>query len=686
MNLGTPWMLLLLPPLALTGCLLARAHRLQRDAACRLQGVAPETGPPRPGRRDWLALAALTCMVLALARPQWSPRPYDVERRGRDLVIALDVSRSMLAADVPPSRLEAARIAIHEALPALAGQRIALVTFAGSATVRVPLTLDREFVRYMLERADPSDMDLGSTSLQAAVEKAVGTVLTDAARGQRDLVVFTDGEDHLSNIEKTAALLAKCGARVLIIGIGDPVQGARVPDAAAAGQWMKFKDNEVVSRLDEGTLTTLSGKSSNVTYYPARTRPFDLVQLYDKLISGATDDVVVGKTRQVRYSEGYPYLLGLSVALWLAAWPWRLPATRHLLWLVLLLPGCGRHTDDSTEATFKAKFQQGGELLQHAQEQSEIDVFAARSLLLNSREAYLRAALLRPGNVETARQITGVTGRLKELDAAIEKQRDAEKKRHEGLAEIIGQLEKLTRRQARLSQQSGQLLARQLVTAKAELDYNGDRANDLSFGIAPVGSSSGKDNRLASRAAKEQRAVHEGTAHLSESITFQQNTLRQLLAHAYGDTGKQAPTELDPVVDLLGGAQAAQNAALASLVRESVQWPKANSALHMAAGRMEQAIEELRGLLPPAKDQDENNKPPLNQNDYDEELDGSDSEAEGKKLQSTPTAECEAALALRALPTPKYTSAEILAEEAANQQRRAKQKAARAAAKVEKNW
>ena len=231
MSLGTPWMLLLLPVVALAGWLMLRARRLQCEAACRLQGVVPENRPARLGRGDWLVLAALACTVLALARPQWNPRPYDVERRGRDLVIALDVSRSMLAADVFPSRLEAARIAIHEALPALTGQRIALITFAGSASVRVPLTLDHGFVRYMLERADPSDVDVGSTSLQAAFEMAVDKVLTDAAGGRRDLVVFTDGEDHLSNIEKTAELLAECGARVLIIGLGDPIQGARVPDA-----------------------------------------------------------------------------------------------------------------------------------------------------------------------------------------------------------------------------------------------------------------------------------------------------------------------------------------------------------------------------------------------------------------------------------------------------------------------
>ena len=306
MSLGAPWMLLLLPLVALAGWLMARGRRLQREAGCRLKGGAPQNGQAVLGRGDWLTLAALACAAVALARPQWNPRPYDIERRGRDLVVALDVSRSMLAADVYPNRLETARIAIHEALPALAGERVALVTFAGSASVRVPLTLDHAFVRYMLERADPSDVGVGSTSLQAALEKVASTVLTDAAGGRRDLIVFTDGEDHLSDIDETAELLARCGARVLIVGLGDPVRGARVPDALDDGRWMRHNNVEVVSRLEEGTLVELADRGSNVTYFPARTRPFDLVPLYRQLVEGAGDDVVVGGLRRVRYTEGYP--------------------------------------------------------------------------------------------------------------------------------------------------------------------------------------------------------------------------------------------------------------------------------------------------------------------------------------------------------------------------------------------
>ena len=171
MSLSAPWMLLCLSLVAVTGWLMARSRRLQGEAAFRLTGVAAKDGRGGLTRRDWLTLASLICVVVALARPQWSPRPYETERRGRDLVIALDVSRSMLAADIFPSRLEMARIAIHEALPALSGQRVSLVTFAGSALVRVPLTLDHGFVRYVLERADPSDMDLGSTSLAGGIRE-----------------------------------------------------------------------------------------------------------------------------------------------------------------------------------------------------------------------------------------------------------------------------------------------------------------------------------------------------------------------------------------------------------------------------------------------------------------------------------------------------------------------------------
>ena len=595
-------------------------------------------------------------------------------------MIALDVSRSMLAADVFPSRLEIARIAILEALPALTGHRMALVTFAGSASVRVPLTLDHEFVRYMLERADPSDMDLGSTSLQAALEKVATSVLTDAARGGRDLVLFTDGEDHLSDLAKTAGLLAQCGARVLIVGLGDPDRGARVPDAVDMGRWMRHNNVEVVSRLEEDTLAKLADESPNVTYFPARTRPFDLVTLYQRWVAEADDDVVVGGLQQVRYTEGYPYLSALAVVLWLASAGLRPPKTRALILLILLVPGCARQGDEQNKAAFEARVQQGSELLRAAEEQSDTDAVAERSLLVDAREEFLCAALLLPGDIETARRITTISRRLHELEPVIAQQRAEEEQRHEKLAVTVQRLEKLLVRQKRLAQRSQRILSRRLVPS-------GEAANlpDPSMANEPFPMQDEMDD-LAPPVLKEQQAVREKTGSVLDGIARQQKMLREILTRAYGDIEKLPATEVDPVAELLTEAVTAQDEALSTLAPGAVAWPRANTSLHTAAGRMEQALEALRSLQPPATDDDKDEMASRKAGDYEEEIDGLDSESQESRSQPMSAGDFQEALSLQSLPIPDYTPAEILAEEAANQQNRARRKAARAGAKVEKNW
>jgi hypothetical protein len=447
---------------------------------------------------------------------------------------------------------------------------------------------------------------------------------------------------------------------------------------------MKYKDADVVSRLDESTLEKLAGKSANVTYYSARTRPFDLVTLYRQIISGAADDVVVGQLRQVRYTEGYSYLIGLSLVLWLASSPWGLPTARTLVLSALLLSSCSQRIDDG-EAAFQAKLKRGGELLQFAQEQHSTDLVAERSLLLDAREQFLCAALLRPGHVETARRITAISRRLREVDAAIEEQRAEEKKRREKLDEIVQRLEKLALRQAGLSQQSTRLLARRQVASKAKL--NAEDYNIIDY-IDDGNTTASRNNerRLASPAAQEQQAVREGTASVLESVTIQRDTLRRLLTKAYGDVGRLPATELDPIADLLTEAVAAQQQALASLDPKSLRWPQANTAFHTAAGRMQQALESLRSLQPPSDDQNDHAMPAKKNGDYDEDMAGADSDTKDNKSPPVAAGDFQAALSQQSLPVPNYTSAEILAEESANQQKRIKSRTARAGAKVEKNW
>ena len=425
---------------------------------------------------------------------------------------------------------------------------------------------------------------------------------------------------------------------------------------------MRYEDRAVVSRHNERLLAELAENRRHVTYYPARTRPFDLVTLYRKMVAGSTDDVVVGELQAVRYTEGYPLLLGLAVALWIAASPARFPWTRAALCGILLVSGCRRQADEEAEAEFQAKFLRGTELLQYAQEQSEADVQAGRLLLEEAREQFLDAGLLKPGDRATAREITAATRRLRQLDAAIAEQRAREQERHADLAELVRRLQGLTDRQRQLSQQSRQVLLRRPVLTRDELD------------------------RLASPVAEAQRAVREATARVLDTVAFQRDTLRELLRRAYGDVGGLPPTEFDPPASQLAVAIKAQERALSSLAAGSVRWPRANTALHAAAGRMQDALDLLRGQLPPETDTADRRKPARNDRDGDHEPAEDGSSADDQQTPSESPGDFSTALSLRSLPVPNQTSAEILAEEVANQTQRAQQKAARAGSRVEKNW
>jgi hypothetical protein len=269
------------------------------------------------------------------------------------------------------------------------------------------------------------------------------------------------------------------------------------------------------------------------------------------------------------------------------------------------------------------------------------------------------------------------------LEAAIAKQRSEEKERHEELSVLIERLQNFTVRQARLAQQSSQLLRRRLVPRNADLSKSGESDNVINDDAIE---NSNHDRRLARPASTEQQAVRAETGSVLDTVTYQQNTVRQLLRQAYGETGGPPPTELDPAAKLLAEAMAAQQQAITNLAPESLRWPQANSAFHTATGRMQQAIESLRSLQPPSNDEGDDATSRRNQNTYDENMDGTDSETEADKSQSVSAGDFETALSLQSLPVPNYTAEEILAEESANQQQRARQKAARAGAKVEKNW
>ena len=143
-----------------------------------------------------LLLLAFVSIVLALTEPKWNPQPQQIRRQGRDVAILLDTSKSMLAEDIKPNRLERSKLAIRDLLEVLRGDRIAIVTFAGNATVKCPLTQDYAFVRMALADISPESSSRGGTMIGDAIRKATEEVFDKQSRQYKDLILITDGEDH----------------------------------------------------------------------------------------------------------------------------------------------------------------------------------------------------------------------------------------------------------------------------------------------------------------------------------------------------------------------------------------------------------------------------------------------------------------------------------------------------------
>ena len=660
----TPMMLFLLLLLPILWKILSRARRLQNQAAETLRGEKKQSTGWK--WKTALHLGSFAALILALAQPAWNPHSGSLTAQGRDVVIALDISRSMLANDVFPTRLDAARIAIYESLDAFRGQRIGLITFAGAASVRVPLTLDHHFVRYMLEHAAPSDANIGSTALQSAIEKAIDVVLPESEKGEQDLILFTDGEDHLSDSEATAEMLRECGAQVLIIGLGDPIAGAKIPGMSQTNEWMQFNGEDVITRLDEDKLIQLSTESPNVTYYAARTRPFDLVDLYRQMIAD-TNGLPVSDETLLVYTEGYPYFIAAALLLWI------IPLSKRLFPVaaLLLIAGCAPEPSfdpiqsrQSLEANYHEHIEQACTLWTEAQDSTETDPGMALVLLYETREIFLQAARIQPGDVSSAQKISGVTAQIHAVEQKVKEQEAAEKDLQQKLQEAIEQLSLLTQRETELSRQSKKLLQK-----RPSIPWEEKAA-------------------AAPPAREEQTGVAEGTSEVLSTVTEIQTVIQEMMRIAYGETEDAPLTEFDQAAVKLASARQSQQTTIKHLNPDAINWPQANSAIHAAARQMQAALQLLSDQNQ-GQDSQESSEPSDESEmdwDFEEEMDWSESDQPSDMSMPMQSGNFKTALESRSLPTPNYTAEEILMEEAANMKQRAQQQSDRAGSKVEKNW
>ncbi len=230
---------------------------------------------PHYNRLEWpirgaFLLAAFLLIVLALSQPQWGEEKKKVERKGVDLIFLLDVSLSMLAEDVKPSRVLKAKFEIEAFVKALKGHRIGMLTFAGSSFMQTPLTLDYSAFLIFLSGVDVGHVPDPGTSLGAAIEKAIAA-FTDEKGKQKALVVFSDGEDHAAQIDSAVALAKQQNVRIYTIGTATG-EGAPIPLKNERGvQTAVKKDrvgNIVITKLDKAVLSKIATETGGL-YFPA---------------------------------------------------------------------------------------------------------------------------------------------------------------------------------------------------------------------------------------------------------------------------------------------------------------------------------------------------------------------------------------------------------------------------------
>jgi len=267
--------------------------------------------------KAFLLISAFVLITIALTQPRWSPQTQKIRRKGRDVCILLDTSRSMLAEDIKPNRLERSKIAIRDLLETLQGDRIAIVTFAGNATIKCPLTQDYAFARMVLADISTESTTRGGTMIGDAIRKATEDVFDRQSREYKDIILITDGEDHDSFPVQAAEKAAKEGIRIIAIGLGDEDQGSRIPITGPNGEktFLKYKGQEVWSKLDADTLrrvvyATPGGKYLSVK--PGTT--LDLGQIYEGLIASA-EKRELESTTMTRYDEKFQIFLALGLAL-----------------------------------------------------------------------------------------------------------------------------------------------------------------------------------------------------------------------------------------------------------------------------------------------------------------------------------------------------------------------------------
>lgn len=293
MNLSYPFVLHFLWLVPLVAVTFVVVYRKRRQALMRfaepalLARLTPEQSRGKRIIKSVLCLLALGCMVVALAGPRWGSHYQEVTQKGVDIVIAMDVSPSMLVEDIKPDRLERARREITDFLKVVQGDRVGLVAFSGAAYTQCPLTLDYGALMMFLNILHPDHFPVPGTDLAAAIEGAMAA-FDSKSETDKVILLITDGEDNEKQGLEAARKATAKGIRIFVFGMGDP-SGGPVPAGKGRGGFKKDEKGELIlSRLNETGLQEIASVTGG-EYVRSMAGDLDLDVLYFDGIKQKTD-------------------------------------------------------------------------------------------------------------------------------------------------------------------------------------------------------------------------------------------------------------------------------------------------------------------------------------------------------------------------------------------------------------
>lgn len=246
------WLLLLVPAAIVAHILYTRYKQRQLrefgDEAL-VRELMPNASKVRPHVKFGILMTALTLLIIAAARPQYGTKEQTVKRQGIEVMFALDISNSMLAEDVAPSRLEKAKQMLSKMVDNMVDDKVGLVVFAGEAYVQLPITCDYVSAKMFMQTITPELIQAQGTAIGTAIRTSQRGFGSEESEASRAIILITDGENHEDDAKAAAEAAHKAGIQVFVVGIGKP-EGTPIPDGR--GNFKKDKQgNVVVSKLNE---------------------------------------------------------------------------------------------------------------------------------------------------------------------------------------------------------------------------------------------------------------------------------------------------------------------------------------------------------------------------------------------------------------------------------------------------